>query len=254
MSLTAAPASVPAAPRTRAPFRVLVVDDEPLARQRLRTHLEAHADFEVAAEAGSGTEAAEVIRHLRPDLVFLDIEMPDRSGLQVWRDLQVAPAPALIFVTAHADFALQGFDLQAADYLLKPFNRERLATALASVRTQLRTVHETTAAPAARLVLKRDGEFHFIPPGEIIRVEAQGDFVKVHTTGGLHLVRQTLTRLQTQLTAPDFLRIHRSHLVSRAHLAKVSVCADGDYSVTVTGGAVVPVARAQTDVVRQLLD
>jgi two-component system LytT family response regulator len=264
MSLTAvsasASASAPAsASRSWAPFRVLIVDDEPLARQRLRSHLDAHTDFEVVAESGSGAEAVDLIRNLRPDLVFLDVEMPDRTGPEVWRDLQISPAPALVFVTAHANFAVQGFDLQATDYLLKPYNRDRFAAALARARNQLRAGREAAAPAAAtaaapRLVLKRDGEFHFIPPNEIVRVEAQGDFVKVHTLGGVHLVRQTLTRLQGQLTAPSFLRIHRSHLINRAHLTKVSVCADGDYSATVTGGAVVPVARAQTDVVRQLLD
>ena len=263
MSLTAVSetASAPApaaASRSWAPFRVLIVDDEPLARQRLRSHLDAHTDFEVVAESGSGADAIDLIRNLRPDLVFLDVEMPDRTGPEVWRDLQVSPAPALVFVTAHANFAVQGFDLQATDYLLKPYNRDRFAAALARVRTQLRAGRESVAPAATttapRLVLKRDGEFHFIPPGEIVRVEAQGDFVKVHTLGGVHLVRQTLTRLQGQLAAPSFLRVHRSHLINRTHLMKVSVCADGDYSVTVTGGAVVPVARAQTDVVRQLLD
>lgn len=245
----------PAAPRSWAPFRVLVVDDEPLARHRLRAHLAEHTDFEIIGECGDGAEAAALIRTLRPEVVFMDVEMPGRTGLEVWGDLQITPLPALVFVTAHGSFAVQGFELQATDYLLKPFNRERFSAALARVRSQLRPARDGAAAnPAGRLVLKRDGEYHFIDPADVVRVEAQGDFVKVHALGGVHLVRQTLARLQEQLPAPQFLRIHRSHLINRAHLAKVSICADGDYSVTVTGGATVPVARAQTDVVRQLLD
>lgn len=249
-------AAVPAAPSA---YRALIVDDEPLARERLRSHLAAHTDFQVVAEGGTGREARELVASLQPDVVFLDIEMPDANGATLWRELRAtAPATALVFVTAHSDFAVQGFELQAADYLLKPYNRERLAVALSRVRQLLRANNtaarpaDSTTPAAGRIVLKRDGEFHFVPPSEIVRLEAQGDFVKVHTISTSLLVRHTLTRLQEQMPA-SFLRLHRSHLVNREHIAKISVCPDGDYSVTVTGGAVVPVARAQTDAVRALL-
>lgn len=261
MSLPALASAHPAddmtTPAAWAPYRVLIIDDEPLARSRLKAHLADHADFTVIGEGASGDDALAMVRALRPEIVFLDIEMPGRTGIEAWRDLGVTPVPALVFVTAYADFAVQGFELQAVDYLLKPFNRERFATTLARVRPLLREGRTSAAKGPAlpeRLVLKRDGEFHFVTPGDVVRIEAQGDFVKVYTTGGVHLVRQTLTRLMEQLPAATFIRVHRSHVINRAHLAKVRVCADGDYSVTVTGGAVVPVARAQTDVVRQLLD
>jgi two-component system LytT family response regulator len=256
MPSLAAPA-FPAPTASAALYRALLIDDEPPARQRLRTQLAPHADFTIVGEAGDADAALALIRQLQPDLVFLDINMPGASGLSVWREHGINPAPLLILVTAHREFALEAFDLHATDYLLKPFPPERFATALARVRRTLRAqggpVPAPPAGPLPRFVLKRDGEFHFIDPDDIIRAEAQGDFVKVHTTTGSHLARHTLSALQADLPPDLFLRVHRSHLVHRGHITKVGVCHDGDYSITVTGGATVPVARAQTDSVRTLL-
>lgn len=244
--------------------RTLIADDEILARQRLRSFLAPHADFEVIAESTDGVELINGVRKHTPDLVLLDVEMPLLDGLSAWRQLGASTLPLVIFVTAHAKFAVEGFELQAVDYLLKPVARARFDAALDRVRAVLALpeagslpVFQREQLPAPcyleRLVLKHDGEYHFIKVDDIVWAGAESDFVKVHTTAGAHLVRQSLASLEAVLDPRQFLRIHRSHLIARDRIRKVFVVQRSDYAVVMSDGAELRVSRPYCNAIKQLL-
>lgn len=252
-------------------YRTLVADDEPPARERLKALLAAHRDFAVAGECRNGREMLEAVRTLKPDLVLLDVQMPELDGFAAWRHLAGSRAalPLVIFVTAHMQFAIHGFEVQALDYLLKPVSPHRLASALDRVRAAY-TLPADGAMPVAsqaddfrssvapnypeRIVLKKDGEFHFVKVGEILWVGAEGDFVKVYTDAGAHLVRQSLASLVMTLDPRKFLRIHRSHLVARERIRKVFVLQRSDYAVVLTDGTELRVSRPYYTAVKQLVE
>lgn len=239
----------------REPLRVIVVDDEALARARLCALLAAREDVTVVGEGRASTQLADLVASTRPHVAFVDVDMPGPSVFAVWRDLRVPERPALVLATGHVQYGPEAFEARAMDYLLKPIRRDRLAEVLSRVRASV------IATPAnvwphpldQRIILKSGADFHFLERHEIVRLEAQNDLVRVHTVRGELRVRQTLSGLLERLPPHDFLRVHRSHVVNLRHVQRISVCVDGDYSVTLTGGQVAPVARALTDVIRQLL-
>lgn len=236
-------------------FRALLVDPDPAARRALAEHMPLHVDFEVAAVCCSFAEAAAQLPVLAPELVVADWEAI--GDPQQWRALPVQPS-ALVVTARDPRHAAAAFDLAALDFVLTPATPERLALAIARARVHLRAARLSGAAaarpsPTGRLVLKRDGEFHFVSPHDIVRIEAQGDYVKVHTRTGAHLVRATLTQFSTQLDPSLFLRVHRSHVINRDHVTKATLRPEGDYSLTLGPSGTVPVARAQTGVIRRLL-
>ncbi|MFQ5538153.1 MAG: LytR/AlgR family response regulator transcription factor [Gemmatimonadota bacterium] len=202
---------------------VVIVDDDVLARERLRDLLAEVGDVEVIGEAGDGEEGLEIIEELRPDLVFLDIEMPEMSGLEVARRL--SEGTALIFTTAYKEYAVQGFELAAVDYLLKPFNLERLKAALERLPPRSEEAEPASSARermAASLTSEVGGDRVFlrhrdtivpVTMEEIMWVEAEGDYVTVHTAERDYLVRLRLHELESRLGS-SFLRIHRSYLVN----------------------------------------
>jgi two-component system LytT family response regulator len=238
-------------------LRVLVVDDEAPARRKLRSHLVGEPGVEVVGEVGSGTEAVGAIRSLKPDLVFLDVQMPGMTGLDVIEAIGADQMPAVIFVTAYDEFALEAFEVQAVDYLLKPFSAERFRKALthATQRVQQRAGGPESLEPLlARLfgrerrfverLLVREGErLFFVPVAEIARLSAEGNYVAVRTATANHLVRETLAGLEARLDPERFARVHRSELVNLEFIQEIQPLFHGDYLIVLKNGEQVRLSR-----------
>jgi len=242
--------------------RVLVVDDEAPARRKVRAHLADAAGVEVAGEAASGPEAVEAIRGLRPDLVFLDVQMPGMNGFEVIEAVGAEAMPAVVFVTAYDEFAVEAFEVQAVDYLMKPFHAERFRQALARALERIsrrEAPHESMARLLALLLNKapresqrllvRDGErISFVPLREVVRLSAEGNYVQVHTARGQrHLLRQTLASLEARLDPERFARIHRSEIVNMDFVTEVQPAFHGDYTVRLKNGEEVSLSRRYQD-------
>jgi two-component system, LytTR family, response regulator len=233
-------------------IRTLIVDDEPLARERLRGMLGKEADVAIIGECGSGTEAIATIKRTPLDLVFLDMQMPGCDGLQVLAGIPEQNRPGIIFATAHERFAVDAFDVQAIDYLLKPFDRERLQTALRRAREflQRRIAPEAAAAPAAgnakpeRLAVKADGRLVFLEPEEIIRVEAADNYVTLYLATGRLMLRETMAALEARLGAVNFMRINRSAIVQLDQIKEIQPAQHGDYTVVLRDGTKLPLSRS----------
>ncbi|MEP6836015.1 MAG: LytTR family DNA-binding domain-containing protein [Gemmatimonas sp.] len=253
------------APRLRA----VIVDDEELARERLRCFLLDEADIEIIGEASSGSAAVRLIADKRPDIVFLDVQMPGLDGFGVLRSIAQSYAPAIVFVTAHDAYAIRAFEVQAVDYLLKPVTRLRLHNATeraaARVRTNAsegKTRSENERAIAAvlasvplsdsgpRIPIRRDGRTDFVSIAAINWVEAHGDYLTLHTTQQTFELRQTLTELVEVLPSDEFLRVHRSYVVRIARVASIRSVLRGGYELTLADSATVPAGRTYRDVVR----
>ena len=233
-------------------IRVLVVDDEPPARAKLRRWLAEQPDLELVAEAQNGLAAAQLIASARPDLVFLDIQMPDMSGLEVAAQLQPESAPLLVFVTAHDDHAVEAFDLDAVDYLLKPYDRSRFLRALGRIRLRLKDgSRRATSVEVARARLGAVRRLP-VPEGEGLRlidcsaihwIEADDNYVHVHTAGREYLLRRTLQDLLQQLGEERFARIHKSAAVNVDEIAGLDRMPKGDYEVRLKTGARLRLSR-----------
>lgn len=248
-------------------MRVIIVDDEPLARAVLREHLGAHADVEIACECANGFEAVKAIAECAPDLVFLDIQMPKLDGFEV---VELAGAKThYVFVTAYDQFALRAFDVHALDYLLKPFTRERLAQALAHARERLAAPPAAGAGEAAiralvsdaqarhqplERVLIRDGaRVQVIPVARIDYVEAQDDYVAFHAEGRQWLKNQRMAELESQLDPQAFLRVHRSYIVNLAAIARIEPTGKDGHCAVLKSGARIPISRSGYQKVRDLM-
>jgi two-component system LytT family response regulator len=240
-------------------LRIIVADDEPLARARLLALLPKDVSLDIVGEYASGTEAAEAIRREKPDIAFLDMQMPGCDGLQVVAGLDPAERPAIVFVTAHDKFAVDAFGVRAVDYVLKPFDRERLETALeraaefvaARRAGDLSSRVEGALAGAAgnprpeRLAVKADGRFVFLKFDEIIWVEAADNYVVIHTSAGERLMpRDTLTAIEGRLGPQHFTRVNRSALVRIDQVKELQPSATGDYSILLRNGTRIPLSRA----------
>jgi two-component system LytT family response regulator len=233
-------------------IRVLVVDDESPARAKLRRWLAEQPDMQVAAEAANGLAAAQLITTTRPDLVFLDIQMPDITGLEVAAQLQAETAPLVVFVTAHDDHAVEAFDLGAVDYLLKPYDRSRFLRALTRIRMRLKdgARHAVSVEVArARLGAVRrlpvpDGDgLKLIDCATIYWLEADDNYVHVHTADREYLLRRTLQDLLQQLGEERFVRIHKSAAVNVSQIAGLDRMPKGDYEVRLRSGARLRLSR-----------
>jgi two-component system LytT family response regulator len=252
-------------PESEPPLRAVVVDDEPPARALLREYLGAHPGVEIVAECGDGFEAVKRVGELKPDLVFLDIQMPRLTGFEVLELLD--PGPAIVFVTAYDEHALRAFEVNAVDYLLKPFGRERLADALARARERLRAAEAAPAIPPARLaaasrppgrwldrILIRDGaQVHVIPVERVDFVEAQDDYVGVHAEGRMHLRAQTLSELADSLDPRRFVRVHRSFVVNLDRVARLETYARDSRVVVLQSGREIPVSRSGYARLREMM-
>jgi two-component system LytT family response regulator len=239
------------------PLKVIVVDDEPLARAVIREYLRAHPGVEIVAECSNGFEAVKAFSELGPDLVFLDVQMPKLSGFEVV-ELLGRNVP-VVFTTAYDQYALRAFDVHAVDYLLKPFNEERFAEALSRARTRLQTREESPGAPQVEAlladarrhggpverVLIRDGsQVHVLPVEQIDYVEAQDDYVCFKAAGRQYLKDQTMAALETMLDPRRFVRIHRSYLLNIDRIARVELYAKDSRVAILRDGARLPVSRA----------
>jgi two-component system LytT family response regulator len=242
--------------------RVLIVDDEAPARRKIRAHLAETAGVEVAGEAASGPEAVASIRALRPDLVFLDVQMPGMNGFEVLEAVGADAMPAVVFVTAYDEFAVDAFEVQAVDYLMKPFHAERFRQALSRALERI-SRREPSGESLSRLIeelvkktprdtqrlLVRDGErIWFVPLREVVRLSAEGNYVQVHTARGQrHLLRETLAGLEARLDPERFARIHRSEIVNVDFVAEVLPAFHGDYTVRLKNGEEVRLSRRYQD-------
>jgi two-component system LytT family response regulator len=239
-------------------LRALIVDDEPLARRRLRELLATHSDVALVGEANDGASAVRAIDDLRPDLVFLDVQMPEGTGLDVLE--RITHDPFVIFTTAYDRYAVTAFELQAVDYLLKPFGEERLARALDRVATttesrqsarRARTALSTGDGPIDRLLVRDRGRLVPVAVRDIVRLEAGDDYTSVHTTGRSYLVYLTLQDFERMLDASKYVRIHRSHVVSMEHVAQFIPTDGGRFVLEMADGTKLPVSRAYAKALRE---
>jgi DNA-binding LytR/AlgR family response regulator len=237
-------------------MRILLADDEPVARQVLRELLEDIPGVEIAGEAADGLEAADMVRKLRPDTVLLDLEMPGMNGFQVARGLDPAGPPALIFVTAYEKYALEALDAGAVDYVLKPVRKERLAAALAKARALLagREPQRAAAPPRAemRKIVGRLGqELHLLDPEEVIAFQAEGELVYVLTARGRYYATHTLRALEERLPAGMFRRIHRSTIINTGQIRKIAPLSSKRWLLTMANGLEVVVSKRSAGAVRE---
>jgi two-component system, LytTR family, response regulator len=242
-------------------MRVLIVDDEPLACERLRTLLMEEPGIEIAGECRDGVSAVESIRRLQPDLVFLDVQMPEMDGFAVLERLD-GRRPVIIFVTAFDQYAIRAFDVCALDYLLKPFDRERFAKALARGRSEferrgasdfdarlLSVLEEwkTHKTYVDRLVIRTGGRVFFLRVEEIDWVEAAGNYLRLHAGAEEYLYRETMLGLEAQLDPKRFARIHRSAMVNVERVKELHPLFRGDYAVVLRDGKQLTLGKAYRD-------
>jgi two-component system LytT family response regulator len=259
-------------------IRALIVDDEPLAREGIRLLLEVDPEIEVAGECGAGGKAAAMIRDLRPDLLFLDVQMPEKNGFEVLSSLDSGRMPAVIFVTAYDKYALRAFEVQALDYLLKPFTDERFRAAVARAKGRIEggrvnevnkrmkallesyrqrvTEAESTDRPRylERLIVKSGGRVLFLAVGEIDWIEAADYYVQLHVGGKSHLLRETIASLEAQLDPNMFLRIHRSTLVNMDRVKEVKPHSHGNCQLILDDGTVLELSRRRRERLRSALN
>jgi two-component system LytT family response regulator len=243
-------------------LRALVVDDEPLARQRVRRFLGREGGVEVVGECGDGAEAVKAFQDLRPELVFLDIRMPERDGFRVIDGIGAGPMPLVILVTAHREFALRAFEARVFDYLLKPFHRERFASVLARAREQIERhraaalvarLHEPRPSYPDRLAVKGELRIQLVPTADIDYIEADGNYATVHAGAATHLVRETMNALEAELDPRQFLRVHRSLIVRLDRVVEVQPLFAGEYVLVLRDGTKLVTGRTYRDKVRQAL-
>ncbi|PXX45378.1 LytR/AlgR family response regulator transcription factor [Undibacterium pigrum] len=228
-------------------MKILIVDDEAYARDKLRRLVAEHAADALVSEARDGREALECIQKQQPDLVFLDIQMPEMDGITVASQLS-APVPLIIFVTAYDQFALQAFDANAIDYLLKPYDEARFLRALQKV--QERRVGTKKAQAEQHLLLNEKGRVTVIRLADILRLEAADNYVMIHTAQQQHMMRQTLSGLQERL-GQGFVRCHRSHIVRLDQIAQILPAQKGDAELVLLNDTRLPCSRQHRDEVVQ---
>lgn len=224
----------------------LIVDDEPLARERIRMLLEDQTEFNVVSESTNGTEALLAIERLTPDLVFLDVQMPELTGFEVLDRLDPARIPVIVFVTAYDQYALKAFEVCALDYLLKPFDRERFHRALARARAELerrkaglvnnqvlKLLSELRQGKRHldKLIIRDGGRVIFLRADEIDWIEAAGNYVRLHAAKEEYLYRETMAKLEAQLNPERFARIHRSAIVNVERIKELQPWFRGDYVI-----------------------
>ncbi|MBV9880287.1 MAG: response regulator transcription factor [Gemmatirosa sp.] len=249
----------------RDPIRVVVADDEPLARRGVCQLLAAHDDVTVVAEACDGVEAVHAVRAHRPDLLFLDVQMPGLDGFGVLRELGAAAVPSVIFVTAYDQFAVRAFEAHALDYLVKPLVEARFGEALARTRAQREATHavEQSRRLAALLAERERGTSKLLVPtasGELVLdvdeidwIEADDYYAAVHARGRRHLLRESLASLAQRLDAARFVRAHRSAIVNVDRVRELRSAAGGDAVLVLRDGTRVPVSRRRREQVAALL-
>lgn len=238
-------------------IRVLIVDDEPLARHGIRQHLETETDFEIAGEAANGREAIAAMQTLAPDLVFLDIQMPLLDGFSLIEKIGVENLPAIVFVTAYDEYAIRAFEINALDYLLKPIDAERFHKTLDRVRGRVHNeqtteldqrlsalLHELEAAKLSgaqpryleRVAVKKTGHITLIDVDEIEWISSQGNYVRLHVKSETHLLRETMDGIERKLDPQKFLRLRRSTIVRMTEIKEMYPLFNGEYLIVLKDG------------------
>jgi two-component system LytT family response regulator len=248
--------------------RVLVADDEPLARERIRGMLARLPAYEIVGECGDGASTVEAILRERPHIVLLDIRMPELDGFEVLAALEgMDAAPAVVFTTAHSEYAVRAFEVRAVDYLLKPFDRARFERALASaaerrarapaqVDDELRSILGTLQSKERyppRFLVRSAGEMYFVRAADIDWIDAQGNYVRLHAAGRTHLVRNTMKEFAAKLDPAVFVRVHRSAIVNIDRVARLEPYVHGEYVITLRDGTRLTSSRAHSEGLHALL-
>jgi two-component system LytT family response regulator len=249
-------------------LRVLLVDDEPLVRRGIRDFLEAEPDVVIVGECGNGVEALEAIAREQVDLVFLDVQMPELDGLGVAAALADQDGPAIVFVTAYSEHAVRAFEVNAVDYVLKPFDRERFAAALSRARARraggeweqlskrmgavLAELQQAQGHPQ-RLLVRSDGRIRLVPVDEIDWIEAADNYARLHVGAERHLIRETMGSLEARLDPAQFARIHRSAIVNLERIRELQPTFNGEYAVLLRSGAKLTLSRGYRDRLRDRL-
>ena len=257
------------AERSSATIRTLIADDEPLARERLRALLARHTDVEVIGEGSNGAEAIEAISELRPDLVLLDVEMPQADGFAVLEALDPETLPAIVFVSAHDQYAVRAFEAHALDYVVKPFDEARVDRTLQRVRNQLARAHRTRHIDprllslldelrgqrrSDRLVVKTGGRVVFLRTEDIDWVEASGNYVRLHVGAETHLLRESMKNMERRLDPNTFVRIHRSAIVNVDRIRELEPWFHGEYIVIMRDGTRLTASRVYSDRLSALIE
>jgi two-component system LytT family response regulator len=249
-------------------IRTLVVDDEPLARERVMSLLQQEHDVEIVGECADGAQAVSAIQERSPDLVFLDVQMPGCDGFEVIRNIGADRMPNVVFVTAYDEYALQAFEVHALDYLLKPFGKDRFQQTLRHAREALERrragdlgrrllalVHDIKPEPqrVERLVVKSGGRVFFLRTDEIDWIEAAGNYVRLHLGTESHLFRETMNRMESRLDTRRFARIHRSRIVNTERIKELQPWFNGDYVVILRDGTRLTLSRGYREKLQQRL-
>jgi two-component system LytT family response regulator len=247
-------------------IRVLVVDDEALARKRIVDLLQQDSDVQIVGEVSNGAEALQLMQQEPPDLVFLDVQMPEGDGFELLEALGLENMPAVILVTAYDKYALKAFDIQAVDYLLKPFSENRFRQALQRAKEQISKNQQNVPGVKvllqgtngkkypSRLVIKSSGKVLFIRTSEIDYVEAAGNYLSIAVGKESHLIRDTMQNFETRLDPEHFIRIHRSTVVNIDRVRELQPLFGGEYAVILRDGRQLTLSRTYRMRVQQLLE
>jgi len=249
-------------------IRTLIVDDEPLARERIRDMLASDPSIEIVSECANGEEAIEAIQQFSPDLVFLDVEMPGIDGFAVLDGLPAERMPTIVFVTAYDQYAVRAFEVYALDYLLKPFDQERFEKALTRAKGHitsersdalseriLRAIEDIKTKPVhlERLVIKMNGHVFFMKAEEIDWLEAEGNYVRLHSGKESYLLRDTISALESQLDPKRFIRVHRSAIVNVDRISELQPWFHGEYRIVLREGVQLTLSRTYREKLHELL-
>ena len=237
-------------------IQTVLADDEVLARQKLRQLLRSEPEIDVVGEGATASETIDLVRATKPQLLFLDIQMPGMDGFDIATELcssNITPKPHIIFTTAHDQYALRAFEIHAMDYLLKPFTQERLSSAVERARKEILSSNQQPAGNGAasqtashyttRIVFKSRGRIVFLPVSDIRWISAEENYVRICTQNETHLLRETMARLEEKLDPDMFLRVHRSSIVNLQHVKEVRTEADGEYAVVLVNGEKLTMSR-----------
>ena len=229
-------------------MNVIIIDDEPLARMLVKEYLQAYPNVHIVEECNNGFEGFKAIQEYKPDLIFLDIQMPKITGFEMLE--LIDEPPAIIFTTAFDEYAIKAFEANAADYLLKPFTKERFDKAMQQILSQQKNataaVLETASQSSAttnRIVVKDNGKIKIIPVSQVQYLEAADDYVKIYATEGIFLKKKTMQFFEDSLPAKDFIRIHRSYIVNSAFINRIDLHEKESYTVILKTGGNLPVSK-----------
>ena len=250
--------------------RVLIVDDEPLARRNVAIRLEAYPSMLLVGQASSGEEAIDCIAELKPDLVFLDVQMTGMTGIEVARSLRMEPIPLVIFLTAYDEYAVAAFEVHAIDYLLKPLDDERFSCAIERVNRRLLLEHraaynawvrdfvhmqveDRSGVPLTRFAVRVGSRLSFVSASQIDWIEASGDYAGLHVGVKTHLIRHSISWLEVKLDPQQFVRVHRSRIVQVDRISRIESLSNRDCELVLGDGTVLRVSRTYSKALWELL-